>query len=119
MASNNETVNQIVKILDSKKGRNITVLDVRKLTTLTEYFVIVTGGSDTQVQALADNVEEELEKQNVSPTNKEGYRTAQWILLGYDDVIVHIFQDETRNFYGLEHVWQDAGVVDISDIITD
>lgn len=116
MACKNEVVNKIVKVLDSKKGKDITVLDVSALTTMTEYFVIVTGGSDTQVKALCDNVEEELEKDGIVPTNKEGYRTAQWILLGYDDVVVHIFLGDTREFYNLEHIWQDAVDIPIDDI---
>lgn len=119
MASENKVVNRIIEILDKKKGKDIEVLDLRGLTTLTEYFVIVTGGSDKQVQALCDNVEEELEKEGVFAINKEGYRTAQWILLGYDDVIIHIFKQEARDFYGLDHVWQDASKVDVSDILTD
>ena len=81
MASTNETVNKIVKILDGKKGRDIEVLNISELTTMTDYFIIVTGGSDTQVKALCDNVEEELEKEGLTPVNKEGYKTAQWILL--------------------------------------
>lgn len=117
MACKNDVVNKIVKVLDSKKGRDITVLDISHLTTMTEYFVIVTGGSDTQVKALCDNVEEELEKDGIFAVNKEGYRTAQWILLGYDDVVVHIFLGDTREFYDLEHIWQDGINIDISDIV--
>lgn len=118
MACKNDTVNKIVKVLDSKKGKDITVIDISALTTMTEYFVIVTGGSDTQVKALCDNVEEELEKDGIIPTNKEGYRTAQWVLLGYDDVVVHIFCGDTREFYDLEHVWHDGIDIDISDILS-
>ncbi len=117
MACKNDVVNKIVKVLDSKKGRDITVLDISSLTTMTEYFVIVTGGSDTQVKALCDNVEDELEKDGIFAVNKEGYRTAQWILLGYDDVVVHIFLGDTREFYDLEHIWQDGINIDISDIV--
>lgn len=118
MASKNETVNKIVKVLDDKKGRDIEVIDISGLTTMTDYFIIVTGGSDTQVKALCDSVEEELEKDGLTPTNKEGYRTAQWILLGYDDAVVHIFLAETREFYGLERIWKDGVKVDVSDIVS-
>lgn len=117
MASTNETVNKIVKILDGKKGRDIEVLNISELTTMTDYFIIVTGGSDTQVKALCDNVEEELEKEGLTPVNKEGYKTAQWILLAYDEVVVHIFLGETREFYGLERVWKDGIRVDVSDLL--
>lgn len=117
MASNNETVNKIVKILDGKKGRDIEVINISELTTMTDYFVIVTGGSDTQVKALCDSVEEELEKEELLPVNKEGYRTAQWILLAYDEVVIHIFQGETREFYGLERIWKDGIRTDVSDLL--
>ena len=106
MASTNETVNKIVKILDGKKGRDIEVLNISELTTMTDYFIIVTGGSDTQV-----------EKEGLTPVNKEGYKTAQWILLAYDEVVVHIFLGETREFYGLERVWKDGIRVDVSDLL--
>lgn len=118
MASKNEVVNKIVKVLDSKKGKDITVMDISALTTMTEYFVIVTGGSDAQVKALCDNVEEELEKDGITPSNKEGYRSANWVLLGYDDVVVHIFRGDTREFYDLEHVWSDGINIDISDLVS-
>lgn len=119
MASENKLVNEIVQILDKKKGRDIDVLNVSALTTLTDYFILVTGGSDTQVKALCDNVEEELAKQKIYPVNKEGYRTAQWILLGYDEVILHIFLPETRDFYSIDRVWQDAVRVDIKELISE
>ena len=108
MACNNETVNLIFKVLDEKKAKDIEVLKVSELTTMADYFIIATGGSDRQVQALAEHVEDEMSKQGIEPINKEGYRTADWILLGYDDVVVHIFQSETRDFYDLERIWKDA-----------
>lgn len=117
MASKNDMVNKIVKILDSKKGKDITVLDISELTTMTDYFVVVTGSSDTQVKALCDNIEDELEKEGIFATNKEGYRTGQWILMAYDELILHIFLDETRKFYDLERVWQDAKSVKIDDLL--
>ncbi|MBE5040295.1 ribosome silencing factor [Ructibacterium gallinarum] len=116
MACENKTVNIIFQVLDSKKAKDIEVLDVRGLTTLADYFIIATGGSDRQVQALCDHVEEELEKQDVFPVNKEGYRSGEWVLLGYDDAIVHIFQQEPRDFYDLARIWKDAVSVDMSDI---
>lgn len=117
MSCKSETVNKIVKILDSKKARDITALYIAPLTTITDYFVIATGSSAPQLQALCDALEDELLKDGIKPKNKEGYDTADWILLGYDEVIVHIFKGETREFYNLEHIWKDAEAVDISDII--
>lgn len=114
MACENQMVNIIFRILDSKKAKDIVVLNVEGLTTLADYFMIATGGSDRQVQALCDHIEEELAKEGIHPVNKEGYRAGDWILLGYDEVIVHIFQSEPRDFYDLERIWQDALPVDMS-----
>lgn len=114
-----ETVGKIVKILDQKKARDILVLNVKGLTTITDNFIIATGGSKSQLQALSDHIEEELIKDGIRPKNREGYNTAEWILLGYDDVIVHIFKDETRSFYNLEHIWKDAENIDISPYISE
>ena len=113
----NNAVNKIVEVLDSKKATDIEVLNVSSLTTMTAYFIIATGNNDRLTRALCDHVEEELEKTGVSVTNKEGYRSGDWILLGFDEVVVHIFMPEARNFYNLEHIWQDGIRVDVSDIV--
>ncbi len=117
MACENNTVNKIVKVLDSKKAEDISVLNVSSLTTLADYFIIAEGKNEKQTQALCDHLEEELAKDGMNAVNKEGYRTGDWILVGFDDIVVHIFKPEARNFYNLEHVWQDAIRVDVSDII--
>lgn len=119
MACENQMVNTIFQTLDQKLARDILVLDVRALTTMTDYFVLATGGSDRQVQALCDHVEDALAKQGGYPTNKEGYRSGEWVLLGFDDAVVHIFQEETRDFYQLERIWQDAGMIDMSDLVAE
>ena len=117
MACENNTVNKIVEVLNSKKASDISVLNVGALTTMTDYFVIATGNTSRQTQALCDNLEEELAKLKKYHINKEGCRSGEWILLGYDDVIIHIFQPETRRFYDLEHVWQDAIPVYVSELL--
>lgn len=117
MSTNNNNIDNIVKALDAKKATDIKVLDVRNLTTLTDYFVLATGNSDKQVQALSDHVEETMDKEGKHIINREGYNTAEWVLLGYEDAIVHIFQNETRDFYALEHIWKDAPEVDIDDLL--
>ncbi len=117
MSAESKIVNEAVKILDTKMATDILVLDVRGLTTLTDYFVIATGKSNNQVQSLCDYLEEDMLKAGYRPLSREGYNTANWILLGYDEVMVHIFQEETREFYKLEHIWKDAPLVDMSDII--
>ena len=118
MSCSCKTVEKIVEVLDSKKARDIVALNISSLTTITDYFIIATGGSSSQVQALSDHVEEELLKEGIHAKNREGYDSADWILLGYDEVIVHIFKGETREFYNLEQIWKDAEVVDISNIVT-
>ncbi len=117
MSCENSFVNVAVKAIDAKFGRDIKVLDIRELTTLAEYFVIATGGSPSNIQAICDHVEDEAAKLGVRHTNKEGYDNAEWVLLGYDDVIVHIFKGELRDFYNLEHIWKDAKIIDISDLL--
>ena len=108
----------IAKMLDSKKALDIKLLEVKDLTMIADYFLIATGNSSTQLKALCDYVEEEMEKADIRKSNKEGYSGASWILLGYDGVIVHLFLPETRDFYDLEHVWQDAQHIDLSDVVT-
>ena len=117
MSCKNNLVNTVVKAADAKFGRDITVLDVSELTTLTSYFVIITGGSNINVQAICDHIEDEMAKTEAKMLNKEGYNNAEWILLGYDDVIIHIFQSEPREFYKLEHIWKDAIPVDVEDLL--
>ena len=101
------------KAMDSKKAKDIRVLKVEDLTVLTDYFVIGTGSSATQVKALADEVEYQLGEAGVKPLRREGMDARNWILLDYGTVIVHVFYPETRDFYDLEHLWADATPVEI------
>ncbi len=108
-----------VKALDSKKAKNIKVLKIDELTILANYFVIASATSTTQVRALAEEVEYQLGLKGVEPKSAEGYQSREWIALDYIDVIVHVFLEETREFYQLEHLWADGTPVDISDLITE
>ena len=108
-----------VKALDSKKAKNIKALKVDELTTLTSYFVIASATSTTQVKALADEVEFKLGEKGVQAKSIEGYQSKTWICLDYIDVIVHIFLENDREFYQLEHLWADGTPVDISEWVTD
>lgn len=112
-----EKAKKIASILDDKKAVDIAVVDIGKLTTLGDYFVIASGTSNTQVKALVDEVDKQFGSMGVEPLRIEGYQTSMWILMDYGDVIVHVFYQETREFYGLERLWGDAPRVDISDII--
>jgi len=112
-----ELMETVVKCMDSKKTIDIKVLDISKVTTMADYFVICQGGSSTQIKAIADEVEEKLSEAGVNPFGREGMNTAYWILMDYSDVIVHIFSAESRSFYSIENLWSDAENVDISSII--
>ena len=104
-----EKTNLICKILSDKKASNIVYLDVEKKTSLCDYFIIAGGRSKTQVQALAENLEEKLKKEHdVVPRRVEGVQGGRWVVLDYADVIVHIFGDEERDFYHLERLWEDG-----------
>lgn len=103
-----------VKALDSRKAKNITALKVEDLTILANYFVIASATSTTQVKALADEVEYQLGEKGVKPRSIEGYQSQTWIVLDYYDIIVHVFLEETRDFYQLERLWADGTPVDIS-----
>lgn len=108
-----------VTTLDGKKARNIKVLNISPLTTIADYFVVCSGGSTTQIKALSDSLEEELEKISVHFIGKEGFNSANWILMDYGSVVIHIFSEEMREFYSIEHLWSDAEEVDISPYIID
>ena len=106
-----------VKALDSKKGKEIRLIRIDKITTLAEYFVICTGTSNTQINALCDAVEKELTEKGEEPLHREGYRGGTWVLLDYGCVVLHVFNDEARKFYSLEHLWADGEEVDLSAIL--
>ncbi|ACB84132.1 ribosome silencing factor [Natranaerobius thermophilus] len=99
----------IAKKLDDKKGKDIVLLKVKDITLIADYFVIVTGTSTTHIQSLAENLISSLkEEDDFSPLHKEGLAEGNWILLDYDSVLVHIFLEDTREFYNLERLWGEA-----------
>ena len=101
------------------KGREIQVLEIGDLTTLADYFVIATGSSNTQINALVDNVEKVLrEEAQEQPLHREGYRAGTWVLLDYGCVAVHVFNEEARAFYGLERLWSDGHALDLTGVLT-
>lgn len=107
----------IIRALDSKRAEDIQLIGIKDLTIIADYFVIANGSSNTQTKALADSVEYELKQLGVEPVREEGYAGANWIILDYNDIVVHVFYKETREFYNLEKLWQDGEFVDISDIV--
>lgn len=101
------------KALDDKKGVNIKVIDISEISIIADYFIIAGGNNENQVKAMADNVEEELHKTGINPNNIEGYTAANWILMDFGDIIVHVFNEDDRLFYDLERIWRDGKTVSI------
>lgn len=111
-----QMVEVITEALLSRKGKDITVLDVSGLTTLTEYFVVCHGKSDVQVKALADAVDDDMRKEmGEKAWKKEGINARSWIILDFVNVVVHVLSKEKRDFYGIERMWNDAKVTYIKD----
>lgn len=111
---------EILKIaanaINGKKGKEITAIKVSDLTVLTEYFLICTANSSTQIRAIADEVEDKLENAGVKPHHIEG-RSTGWLVLDYGSVIVHIFGRNEREFYGLDKMWNDAEIINLEDML--
>ena len=107
----------IVKGIQEKKGTNIVILNLRDVgNAVADYFIICTGTSDTQIDAISDAVEKEvITEAQESPWHREGYQNKEWILIDYVNVVVHIFKSDVRSFYGLEELWGDAVVTKIED----
>ena len=107
-ASAKELACEIARVLDSKRGKDIKIIYVEEKTVITEYFVICTGNSSTQVKALVGEVEFKLEERGVSPYNIEGRDNNSWIVMDYSNVIVHVFSRESRDFYNLDKLYGDS-----------
>ncbi len=114
-----EIVKQLVCSLDKHKAHDIRVIQVTEITSLADYFVIAAGSSSTQVRALVDYAEMEMGQLGVHPLRTEGYQNSQWTLLDFGQVVVHVFQEETRSFYDLERLWKDGKEIDINSFLSD
>lgn len=106
---------KITDLILSKKGYQINILDLRKLSSFADYFVICSADSDVQVKAIADEVDKKLRDEGIKCFHKEGYDSLNWVLLDYFDVVVHVFKAESRGYYNLEKLWGDAPTIEISD----
>lgn len=111
-----KTVKELAKVaigaLEDKKAEDIRVIDISEISTLADYFIIANGTNRSQIQALADHVEEALGKAGLPLKQTEGYETANWILMDYRDIIVHVFDKENRLFYDLDRIWRDGKMID-------
>ena len=107
----------LAQAMDSKKGKDIRVLETDGVTTLADYFVLCSGSSAPQLKALADAGEKAMKDHGILPHHVEGHRGGTWILQDYGDVVVHVFDKEARAFYDLDRLWADAKTEDLSDVL--
>lgn len=113
----NEMVIKIYDAIDDKLGKDTVILNIGKVSSLCDYFIITSATSSRQVKAIADSVEDAMTEIGIEPRGKEGRDTQNWILLDYGDVLVHIFDEENRGFYNLEKLWRDALYVEKNNFI--
>ena len=105
------------KAIDDKKGQDIKVIDIHTVSVIADYFVIASGTNSNQVQAIVDNVEEQLGRAGFEAKQIEGNRNSSWILMDYGDVILHVFDEENRLFYDLERNWRDGKVLEMDEFL--
>ena len=117
MLSAKKVAFEVTKALDEKKGMDIKLLKIDKVSSLADYFLICTGTSNTHVKTLCDYAEYSMDQLGEPMLGREGHRGNSWELLDYGTIVVHVFTEEAREFYSLERIWADAEAVDISDII--
>ena len=117
MLSAKEVALAVTKALDEKKGIDIKLLRIEKISSLADYFIICTGTVNTHVKTLCDYAEYTMEQLGEPMLGREGHRGNSWELLGFGSVVVHVFTDEARKFYDLERLWADAEFVDLSEIV--
>ena len=108
MEQSKDMLKLVYQALEDKKGEDIVMIDISQISILADYFVICSAGSDSQIQALVDNVEEKMHENGFPIRQQEGRNSGTWVLLDYSDVIVHIFERENRSFYNLERIWNDG-----------
>jgi len=109
-------VKKAYQALSDKKGEDIKIIEIGKLSTVADYFIIANGSNAPHVESLVDNVEEELLKEKIHAERIDGVRSSGWILMDYNDVVVHVFSKEDRLFYDLERIWRDGKEVDIETL---
>ncbi len=102
--------------LAEKKAEDINIIDISGISVMADYFIIASGNNVNQVKAMIDNVEEALERAGFEKRQMEGYQTGNWILLDFNDVIIHVFDKENRLFYDLERIWSDGKSLTIEDL---
>ena len=111
----NKIVKKAAQLAWTKKGQDVLIMDLRKITNITDYFILVSGESDIHVKAIAEHIERELKKEKVKVWHKEGFQKLNWVLLDYIEFVVHIFKPEIREFYSLEKLWGDANITKLDN----
>ena len=117
MLAPKEIAYEVTKALDAKKGMDIKLLKIDRVSSLADYFLICTGTSNTHVKTLCDYAEYTLEQLGENMLGREGHRGNSWELLDYGTIVIHVFTEEARKFYDLERLWADAEQIDLSDIV--
>ncbi len=112
-----DLVKKAIQALDDKKAEDITVIDIREISTIADYFVIASGSNQNQLAAMQDSVDEAMYKEGIQARQIEGNRSSTWILMDYQDIIIHLFSKEDRLFYDLERIWRDGKVVDVAEFL--
>lgn len=112
-----ECVKIAVKALDDKKAEDIKVIDIQGISSIADYFIIANGTNNNQLAAMKDSVEEELYKNDIHVKQIEGNNSSTWILMDYQDVIIHLFSTEDRHFYDIERIWRDGKELNIDDLL--
>ncbi len=115
MNNSKEMTKLAITALEDKKANDIRVIDISNISVIADYFIIASGNNRNQVQALADNVDDTLGKAGYPAKQVEGYASANWILMDFNDIIVHVFSEEDRLFYDLERIWRDGKAVEIEE----
>ncbi len=113
--NSSQLAEKLAKLAWEKKGNDISILDVRNLTDVTDYFILITGESEPHIKALSDHLEEKLKEENIRAWHKEGYQNLNWVLLDYIEVVAHIFRENTRQYYDIEKLWGDARIIRVQE----
>lgn len=116
LKNSKEMAKVAINALEEKKANDIKILDISEVSVLADYFIIASGTNRNQVQAMADEVQEMLYKAGYESKQVEGYQSANWILMDYQDIIIHVFDEENRLFYDLERIWRDGSLVAKEDL---
>ena len=108
---NLEIVNKMYDVLDDRKAKNVKIIDIHEISIMTDYFVVASAGNINHVHALAEHLEDEMRKIGLHYTHLEGYNAGNWILMDYGDIVIHIFDDASRDFYDIERIWRDGKII--------